>query len=275
MKSLLFSAVLFLSLSAFADTVENTSILESIDDMGGASIVVASDIPLEFTAQDSSGYYHLKNDIFWQAGVRFTDVTALKLDQDFCSMKLSTFATIDAIPAAAIKAKDYISSSITGRISDLGGFTTKVNLDDDNSYSSFTNPLNFYCVTPKTSAHEITPNQIKNITGGAVGIKFGLYILGNQTTAVIAQMLIENARGYRMFKAAHKIGPVIETTKIEEVSSQTTGRITTSVDKYTILSRDCLGTDACKGMIEWIVTATTTSDGYSWETTFVNDVHKK
>ena len=94
----------------------------------------------------------------------------------------------------------------------------------------------------------------------------------------LATMFAENLDGLSQYVKLHEYGPIFERAKLELVSSVRSGerkRITTSVSKYTILSRDCLGTDSCKKGYEWTVIATSVGDGYTYETKYENSFKKR
>lgn len=101
-------------------------------------------------------------------------------------------------------------------------------------------------------------------------------LVSNDGGIAIAQMMIENPEGVELLKKTHHSGPLMESGKVELIS-QTQGNIGqfpqwTTVSKFSILSQDCLGTDACEGEYLWTVIATMTSDGYTYHTDYKNTV---
>ena len=101
-------------------------------------------------------------------------------------------------------------------------------------------------------------------------------LVSNDGGIAIAQMMIENPEGVELLKKTHHSGPLMESGKVELVSQSqsNTGQFPqwTTVTKFSILSQDCLGTDACEGEYLWTVTATMTSDGYTYHTVYTNTV---
>ncbi len=104
-------------------------------------------------------------------------------------------------------------------------------------------------------------------------------IIANEGGISLGQMMIENTAGLKLLKKTHRTGPMIKSSQTELISETQTSPNPrpqwTIIMKYTVVTLDCLGSDACEGEYEWIAVGTTISDGYTYRTTYTNTVTRR
>jgi hypothetical protein len=91
------------------------------------------------------------------------------------------------------------------------------------------------------------------------------------------QMILENKDGYQVITTTGKnglelVGDSVIVTLMREVKAAP--GVTTTVKKYEMKFTDSLGSDEVVARYAWTVIATTESTGYTYHTTFVNELVK-
>lgn len=239
------------------------------------SVNITSPILLEWvkTQDQFSNGFTLNPNLYWQNGVQ-VKVDQLVKTQTYCKIELNS-KFVSENPTAAIEKANLLVESVSGRLSKNSSFVTILTINEDVKDIEV---LTLSCFTPKESPHELDEEELATITGGQLVLERKLaFKSSNEAAMLVSQMMVTNTKGMAEFKKAHKIGPIVEKYLVEVISDERVApRTNKSVARYTIESRDCFGTDACKGTVIWVVTETTISDGYSYSTTYENTVtHSK
>jgi hypothetical protein len=91
------------------------------------------------------------------------------------------------------------------------------------------------------------------------------------------QMILENKAGYQVLTTTGKnglelVGDSVSVTLMSVVKPS--AGVTTTVKKYEMKFTDSLGSDEVVARYLWTVIATTESSGYSYHTTFINELVK-
>ncbi len=274
--SMVFGCVFALGLATMsvpAYAQDDASVLG--DKQGHAfSVNITSPIILEWTkTQDQfSNGFTLNPDLYWQNGARVKKEQLVETET-YCKMELNS-KFVSENPTASIEKSSLLVESVSGRLSKNSSFVTILTINEDVKDIEV---LTLSCFTPKESAHELDEEELATITGGQLVLERKLaFKSSNEAEMLVSQMMVTNTKGMAEFKKAHKIGPIVEKYLVEVISDEPLSRGGKTVARYTIESRDCFGTDACKGTVIWVVTETTISDGYTYSTTYENTVtHSK